>query len=51
MDPDANLRRQLAVARVAVNADVDKDTLLDLAELVRALNAWITRGGALPARW
>jgi hypothetical protein len=42
MDPDANLRRQLALARVAVHTDVDRDTLIELAELVLALDEWIT---------
>jgi hypothetical protein len=51
MDPDANLRRQLAIARAAVHADADDPTLVELSELVLALDEWITRGGFLPSRW
>ncbi len=51
MDPDANLRRQLAIARAAVNVEDADDTLVELSELVLALDEWITRGGFMPSRW
>jgi hypothetical protein len=51
MDPEANLRRQLAIARAAVYAEADDPTLVELAELVLALDEWIARGGFLPPRW
>jgi hypothetical protein len=51
MDPDANLRRQLAIARAAVTVDGADDTLVELSELVLALDEWITMGGFVPARW
>lgn len=49
MDPDANLREQLTLARRLVehsNPDIAK-----LAELVLALDGWIRRGGFKPRAW
>jgi hypothetical protein len=51
MDPNANLRRQLAIARAAVNVDGADDTLVELSELVLALDEWIRSGGFAPSRW
>lgn len=62
MDPNANLEEQLElVARLLYEEaedDIDEDYLQDradmairLAELVEALNGWITRGGFLPRAW
>jgi len=51
MDPDANLRRQLAIAQAVVHSDADDPTLNELAELVIALDEWIRAGGFSPARW
>ena len=66
MDPDANLREQREIARAIqkVLDDCNGDgSLTDgqqfyvaaqaerLAELVEALDGWITKGGFLPARW
>jgi hypothetical protein len=55
MDPDANLKEQLELARL-INArretghEVDGDAV-ELADLVEALHGWITRGGFLPKLW
>jgi hypothetical protein len=51
MDPDANLRRQLAIARAAVNIDGADETLVELSELVLALDEWIRGSGFTPSRW
>jgi hypothetical protein len=61
MDPDANLKEQLAIASNflqrydAESGDHDAFMLLDegarLAELVCALDSWLKRGGYLPEKW
>jgi hypothetical protein len=67
MDPDSNIREQLAIAEEINNirdgvdeltgrftvAELDDlaDKALRLAELVEALNTWICRGGPLPLGW
>jgi hypothetical protein len=51
MDPDENLRRALAIARAAVNVEDADPTLVELSELVLALDDWISAGGFLPSRW
>lgn len=56
MDPNANLREmlELAAAILAAGAEeesTDVDNAFRLAELVGALDGWITGGGFLPARW
>lgn len=56
MDPNANLREQLEIANRIVDGDdldvEEWDALRDrLAELVLALNDWITNGGFLPGAW
>lgn len=53
MDPNANLKEQLEIAR-AILSDDEYDTGYDavrLAELVEALNEWIVKGGFLPKDW
>ncbi len=57
MDPNRNLDEQLALAKqIQQYADehpterISGDTL-KLAELVEALDHWITGGGFLPDRW
>jgi hypothetical protein len=52
MDPNANLKEQLAITR-AILADKEPHTFgaIRLAELVEALDEWITKGGFLPGRW
>lgn len=66
MDPNANLKGQLELAKeiLGVWDDCDangrltqhqaehvSDQAEKLAELVIALNNWISRGGFLPRRW
>lgn len=60
MDPDANLKEQITIARHLLDrnptAPINVDTSLvweadRLAELVCALDDWITGGGFLPERW
>lgn len=56
MDQDANLAEQLELASHLIWAiDNDKDVspikAARLAELVIALNEWITSGGAWPRAW
>jgi hypothetical protein len=56
MDPNANLEEQLRLAaRIVEDGDsgVGASSLHAdrLAELVLALNEWITNGGFLPERW
>lgn len=49
MDPDANLDEALELAVVLER--YEDDDARRLAELVLALNEWISRGGFLPAAW
>lgn len=65
MDPNANLEEMLKLAQtITERADGDneiaddKDAIVDqlvdaerLAELVQAMNEWITKGGFLPSAW
>lgn len=65
MDPDANLARQLEISNEISNIwagltdhggqeemeQATSDLGIELAELVEALNRWITRGGFLPKEW
>lgn len=62
MDPDANLKEQLALAESIIEqADsddsdgdmpqIDTHDAVRLAELVLAINEWISRGGFLPQQW
>lgn len=61
MDPNANLAEQIELAgkiiRDSDTADpstinpVDPDDANRLAELVQALDGWLTNGGFLPGRW
>jgi hypothetical protein len=53
MDPNANLKEQREIARrilLSEPLDLDGDAAR-LAELVIALDGWITRGGFLPKDW
>lgn len=54
MDPDANLKEQLALAKriteYAGSDDSDPDAV-ELAELVIALHEWIGKGGFPPKAW
>lgn len=52
MDPDANLEEQLRIAKRVLDADgCDAGDIVRLAELVDALDGWISKGGFLPKRW
>ena len=58
MDPDAALEELLCLVSLAVApADgeigelTDRDEVLRVAELVEALDSWLTGGGFLPQRW
>jgi hypothetical protein len=52
MDPSTNLKEQLYHAEEIVNSDFPlAEDATRLAELVLALNEWITRGGFLPSAW
>jgi hypothetical protein len=57
MDPNANLAEQLELAR-RIQKTLDRSSYVPvpaqaarLAELVLALDEWITHGGFLPERW
>jgi hypothetical protein len=50
MDPDANLRELLNLARTRVQG-VDDTEVCRMAELVLALDDWIRGGGFLPRSW
>jgi len=51
MDPNANLKEQLQLARRIVEDGSAKRDGEALAELVLALDEWIWRGNFLPERW
>lgn len=56
MDPNENLREQIELAAAILEANDDDDAaILDnatrLAELVEALDGWLSKGGFLPERW
>jgi hypothetical protein len=52
MDPDACLAEIRAVAALVNDgADDNTDAAIRLAELVGALDEWISSGGFLPAAW
>lgn len=55
MDPDANLKEQLDIARQLLAGATSDDAIERdaerLAELVIALDEWIRRAGFLPAAW
>jgi hypothetical protein len=51
MDPNANLREQLALSRVIIKDEGEPSDAYELAELVLALDKWLRNGGFLPDRW
>lgn len=55
MDPEANLREQRhLVARINAQWDNDEETTelgFRLAELVQALDEWLSHGGFAPSAW
>jgi hypothetical protein len=53
MDPNANLEEMREIAKTILSGE-EYDTGYDavrLAELVEALDEWITKGGFLPKAW
>lgn len=52
MDPTSNLKKQLAIAQqIADNESASQAQIEELAELVIALDRWISKGGFLPESW
>lgn len=58
MDPNANLAEQRRMAKCIIRQMDDRDppgdiagNALRLAELVQALDHWISMGGILPEKW
>lgn len=56
MDPNENLRQQRALAARLIEAtendrEVSEDDVLELSELVVALDNWLASGGFLPDAW
>lgn len=56
MDPNANLKEQLEQVQLllygkALSADDYVEVAGRLAELVEALDEWLSKGGFLPGRW
>lgn len=52
MDPNETLKRLRKLAkRIGSMAEPYDDDALELAELVDALDQWITNGGFLPRDW
>jgi hypothetical protein len=54
MDPNANLEAQRRIVARIIDLDataIDPVDAVALADLVQALDEWLTRGGFLPAEW
>ena len=52
MDPNANIQEQLRLAKSILQQEgANEGDALRLAELVTALDKWITGGGFLPREW
>ena len=54
MDPDANLKEQLELAKAILDGGQPGATRYNaerLAELVEALDGWMVKGGFEPRRW
>jgi len=52
MDPNSNLQEQRRIAKaILANPDAQSYGAVRLAELVEALDEWISRGGFHPAPW
>ena len=54
MDPDANLRELRALADAILQGEgtpADCRRAVRLAELVEALDGWLSGGGFLPRKW
>jgi hypothetical protein len=51
MDPNANLAEQLILANRILNGEEDPCDSERLAELVLAMNEWLSKQGFKPERW
>ena len=51
MDPTANLKELRELYKSVLKDGSDNDTLNRMAELIEALDQWITNGGFLPNQW
>lgn len=51
MNPNANLQEQRRIVASIIAEDYLPQDVVYLAELVEALDNWITSGGFLPADW
>jgi len=51
MDPNANLEEQIQIASDILSGNEDEQDAERLAELVIALDEWISMGGFLPNIW
>ncbi len=51
MDPNENLKRQRVLVKRILNSLRASEQSTELAELVEALDQWITNGGFLPKPW
>lgn len=51
MDPNANLAEQRRIVANMVDGHITDEDALRLAELVIALDEWISKGGFLPSAW
>ena len=58
MDPKSNLESQLSLSKQMLkdyedtnSNGIDQDDAARLAELVLALNDWLSHGGFLPPQW
>lgn len=58
MDPNANLKEQRELAAKMLHDyededgnGIDQDDANRLAELVEALDGWLSKGGFLPGKW
>lgn len=51
MDPNANLKEQRRIVTRIINGTASASDVERLADLVEALDNWISRGGFLPDSW
>ena len=51
MDPNANLREQITIASIILEAEDEPYHSTRLADLVLTMNVWLSRQGFLPNAW
>lgn len=51
MDPNETLTSAIVLARTIVDSEASDDNANELAELVLALDEWLTKGGFYPDAW